>query len=228
MKRLMVWGLALTALGVGLVGCGSEEDASASEFCTGYIDLTAGDPEPAAIRKVAATAPGKAKTALRAIADGAEKDGEDYFDGPEFGKNFKAAGEVAADECADDSISVSAKEYEFTGVPKSIDAGVLAVDFANKGTEFHEFTVFRKKEGVSKSFLEILKLDEDEAKKFLEEKGGTFAAPDEDAPGLFSLEEPGDYVAVCSIPVGATPESTEEPTGPPHFTKGMRAEFTIE
>lgn len=56
--------------------------------------------------------------------------------------------------------------------------------------------------------------------------GGTFAEPGKDAPGLFSVEEPGDYVAVCFIPLGSTPDN-EEADGPPHLTQGMKVEFTV-
>jgi hypothetical protein len=36
----------------------------------------------------------------------------------------------------------------------------------------------------------------------------------------------GSYAAVCFIPVGSVDEETEA-DGPPHFTQGMKTEFTV-
>ncbi|MGQ0825516.1 MAG: hypothetical protein ACT4OX_10920 [Actinomycetota bacterium] len=43
--------------------------------------------------------------------------------------------------------------------------------------------------------------------------------------------EPNRHAALCFIPVGFTVEalaSGEEPDGAPHFTEGMRQQFTVE
>ena len=63
---------------------------------------------------------------------------------------------------------------------------------------------------------------------------GAFAFPGSSDSRIIELEA-GEYLAVCFIPVGLTPEVAEaaesggeEPQGPPHFTQGMRAEFTVE
>lgn len=56
------------------------------------------------------------------------------------------------------------------------------------------------------------------------EKGGFVRRTGTDVAGLFELET-GDYVAACFIPEGSTGD--EEGTGPPHFTKGMKTEFTV-
>ncbi|MEJ7722307.1 MAG: hypothetical protein WKF58_18585 [Ilumatobacteraceae bacterium] len=44
----------------------------------------------------------------------------------------------------------------------------------------------------------------------------------------------GDYLAICFIPVGTTPEKMSEmegqegpPEGKPHFLEGMQLEFTV-
>lgn len=216
----------------GLVACGDDDDTEAaqgeaSEFCEGYLALTAGDPDPATIREVAATAPGEGREALEAIADGVESEGEAYFEGDEFGDNFQTVGQVASQECADEELEVTAREYEFEGVPDSLDAGIVAVTLENEGKESHEIVLFRRADGETRSFDDLLALDEDEAKGALEEKGGTFAEPGASAPGLFQLDEPGDYVAVCFIPTGTTPDN-EESEGAPHFTNGMKVEFTVE
>lgn len=42
--------------------------------------------------------------------------------------------------------------------------------------------------------------------------------------------EPGDYAALCFIPTGSTMANSDEPDGdgPPHFTQGMKTEFTVK
>ena len=62
--------------------------------------------------------------------------------------------------------------------------------------------------------------------------GASFGAPG-DSDTLFVDLEPGRYVIVCFLPVGATPDNMEalesgELEGPPHFTQGMVEEFTVE
>jgi hypothetical protein len=55
-----------------------------------------------------------------------------------------------------------------------------------------------------------------------------------------TLEQEGDYIALCFIPQGTTalpdfnapppsvdPAATQAPQGPPHFVLGMRQEFTV-
>jgi hypothetical protein len=197
-----------------------------SEFCTAYTEMLAGEPTPEQIREVAEVAPEGAVEPLETIAAGAEEDPEGFFDTEEFGTAFAELGAVVNDECADEVITVTAVDYAFQGIPSEVDTGALGVEFANEGEEFHELVLFRKNDDVDQSFDEILELDEEEAGELMSEAGGTFAGPGEDSTALFDLSEPGEYVAVCFVPVGATPDN-EEADGPPHFTEGMKTEFTV-
>ena len=52
------------------------------------------------------------------------------------------------------------------------------------------------------------------------------AGPLYDQEGMLVADlAPGEYVAVCFIPVGTMPD--HEGTGPPHFVEGMKQEFTV-
>ena len=207
-------------------GGDGEQAAGGDEFCTAYQELLAGDPSPEQIRSVAEIAPEDAKEPLETIAAGFEEDPEGFFETEDFSRAFSEVGGVAADECADEVIEVTAIDYGFEGLPEDISAGTLGVEFSNEGNEFHEMVVFRKNDDTTQSFDEIFGLGEEEAQALVTEAGGTFAPPGTSSSGLFELAEPGEYVAVCFIPVGSTPDA-EDSSGPPHFTQGMKAEFTV-
>ena len=175
---------------------------------------------------MAAIAPEGAAEPLEEIATGFEEDPEGYFDSTEFGELFGQVSEVANEECADETIDVTAVDYAFEGVPTELSTGTLGVNFSNDGTEFHEFIVFRKNEGVTESFPEIFELEEEAASELVTEVGAAFAAPGESFSTLLDVAEPGEYAAVCFVPLGSTPE-VEEGDGPPHVSQGMLAEFTV-
>lgn len=204
-----------------------EQAAGDGGFCSAYQELLAGDPTPEAIREVAAIAPDGAVEPLETIAAGFEDDPEGFFDTEEFGTAFSEVGSVANEECADEVIEVTAIDYGYEGIDAELSAGVYGVDFSNEGEEFHEMVVLRKGDDTTESFEEILALDEEAAMALVQEIGGTFAPPGGEAGGLFDMSEPGEYAAICFIPVGSTPDAEAESEGPPHFTQGMVAEFTV-
>ena len=204
-----------------------EQAAGDGDFCTAYQELLDGDPSPDAVREVASIAPEAAKEPLETIAAGFEEQGEEFFESEEFGESFSALGAVAGEECADETIAVTAIDYGYEGMPSEVSAGTVNIELTNEGNELHEMVVFRKNDDTTQSFDEIFAIeDQAEAEALVTEAGGAFAAPGASSSGLFDLSEPGEYVAVCFIPVGSTPEA-EESSGPPHFTQGMKAEFTV-
>ena len=73
-------------------------------------------------------------------------------------------------------------------------------------------------------------LPEDEALAKVEFAGSMFGAQGETDIETLELRA-GRYVALCFVPVGTTevesPEGNDEPLGPPHFTEGMQATFTV-
>lgn len=204
------------------------DEAGADGFCTAWVELNAGDPSPEQIREAAAIAPDGASEPLGNLADGFEAEGEAFFESEAFGKDFATVGQIANDECADEVLEVSAIDYGFEGIADEVGAGFVGIDFTNNGAELHELVILRRNDGVTQSYDEILALSEEEGGELVTEAGGSFAFPGESAATLVDLSEPGDYVAVCFIPVGSTPDAGEEGgSGPPHFTEGMKTEFTV-
>ena len=148
------------------------------------------------------------------------------FETPEMGAAIAAADGYHYESCnADEKVEVNAVDYAFTGMPDELDAGstiFFAVTNATTHGESHEMGVARKKEGETMSWDDILALPEDEADTHIEFAGGTFAEGEGDTGYLFMRDlAAGEYIAVCFIPVGG------EDDGAPHFTEGMKHEFTV-
>jgi hypothetical protein len=156
----------------------------------------------------------------------AEEGGEE--DGPppeEFITSSMAVGRYAAENCADDQIEVTAINYEYEGIPETLTAGEYGWLLDNEADEWHEIILVKRAEGATQSFEELLELPEEEAFQYIEIFGGAFAGPGESS-GVVTELVPGDYVAICFIPVGTTSLDFEG-EGPPHFTEGMLHEFTV-
>jgi hypothetical protein len=114
------------------------------------------------------------------------------------------------------------------------EAGPVSFDLSNEGKELHELVLVKKNDSTTETFDQLLELPEEQAQKKTTTVASAFAEPGGTDYAVVDLE-PGEYLAVCFIPVGFTPEaaaaaetSGTEPSGPPHFTEGMRAEFTVE
>jgi hypothetical protein len=119
-------------------------------------------------------------------------------------------------------VAVTGVDYAFEGVPETIPAGTVAFDFTNASeTEEHEMIVFRKADGVTLSFEEIIQLPEEESEDKVVFASAAFAPPGGEGSTLASLDA-GEYAMVCFIPVGGAED------GPPHFTQGMISTFTVE
>jgi hypothetical protein len=136
----------------------------------------------------------------------------------------------AAGDCGWDTAEVTMLDYEYDA-PDTVDAGVVAFELTNDGSEVHEMIVVRRNEGVDLTWQELLDLPDDEADDLVTFVTAGFGPPGAETTAVGELE-PGDYAMLCFIPVGATSmdelEGETPPSGPPHFTQGMIHEFTVE
>jgi hypothetical protein len=139
-----------------------------------------------------------------------------------------AVGRYAAENCADDQLQVTALDYEYEGIPQTLAAGTYGWLLDNEGQEWHEIVLMKKNEGVEETWEDLLALgeqDEEAAMAMVEMKGVAFAGPGQRS-GVVTDLEPGEYAAVCFIPVGTTGLDVEG-TGPPHVAEGMIHTFTV-
>lgn len=144
-----------------------------------------------------------------------------------------AASGPAASGAAD--ITVTAVDFGFEGVPDQVASGTTMA-LTNTGQEVHEMVVVRKLPTTTQTFEELLALPGDQAMALVQDVGFAFAEPGATAAETVTVGEPGDYLMVCFIPAGTTslpsidPNASAPPslgTGAPHFTLGMRKEFTV-
>jgi hypothetical protein len=130
----------------------------------------------------------------------------------------------AVEECGYDTVDVTGIDYAYQGVPETIPAGTTAFAFTNAAeSEDHMMAIIKKNDGETRSWDELLELPEDEAENATEFKGEAFAPAGETSSSLAELDA-GEYALLCFIGVG----SPDVEDGPPHFTQGMIAEFTVE
>ena len=130
-------------------------------------------------------------------------------------------------------------------MPGTVEPGTSFTFTNGSDAEVHELILFHIPEGEDRSIEELLALPEEEANEIVGQPVGVAVAlPGEDGEvveGELTVEEPGRYVMLCFIPVGADPDvvatamaggpSDGPPDlgdGPPHAVEGMVAEFTVE
>lgn len=144
----------------------------------------------------------------------------------------------------DTMVVVEGVDYGFADVPESVPAGTR-IGFRNTSSvELHELVAFRLEEDTPLD--ELLALPPAELEATLGAPVTVMLQPP-GAPEAFvavgdgTLAEPGRYVLMCFIPIGADPAEYMAAVeaagggkpegvagGAPHFTAGMVAELTVE
>ncbi|MEX2293344.1 MAG: hypothetical protein WD691_06105 [Acidimicrobiales bacterium] len=138
------------------------------------------------------------------------------------------------------TIEVTAKNYEFVGVPDTVEAGSTISLTTEEGGEPHEFVAVLLPEDETRTADELTALSEEELGALFAAEPAlvTIAMPgttDQPGPvvGDGTLTEPGRYLYLCTFPQGTTPEDVANAEGPlegdtpPHFVLGMRGELQV-
>lgn len=243
--RVLIASLAVLALTAAACNGGGQQQgqqddqggppAELEEFCTAVVDAEMlvvsegpeADVEPL-LKQVEETAPDEIQEDVGIVVAGVRAGAEDpsEFQKPRFSEADEAVDQYVVDNCGYERVDVEGTEYAFEGIPESIPSGRVSLVFSNAGEEVHEMIVFRINDGVEESFQEILDQGQEAAMEKITFVAGAFAPPGESDAEVVELE-PGSYGVSCFVPMGTTdPEQGGD--GPPHFTEGMIAEFTVE
>jgi hypothetical protein len=185
---------------------------------------------PAQVSAAVGTMVTEAKT-MMAEAESAPEEGPPPIPSDAFFAASVDVGGYLGDNCDFGSIDVTATNYKFDGIPESVPAGTTILNFDNGGTEFHEMVLMQVAEGEERPLAELMALPEDQVDSLITEKGFVLAPPGAQTYVTAELD-PGRYVAICFVPVGATPEALQ--SGAPlneedgHFMHGMVTEFEVD
>ena len=142
--------------------------------------------------------------------------------------------------------TVTAADYSFKNLPKSVDAGTTLTLKNSSTKELHEMVVIRLKDDEKRPVSQLVALPEAEGEQaFAGQPAMVLIAPPNGgevikAVGTGKLTEKGRYAVICAIPLGADPAAylaaaqaaTDGPPnvagGPPHLTQGMFGEITVK
>lgn len=145
------------------------------------------------------------------------------------------------------TVTVTATDYKFEGLPKTMKVESTKLTLTNASTkEVHELVAIRIPDAEKRPVSELVKLPEAE-QEALFPKGPpplVLVAPPNGAAqitalGDGTLKEKGRYMVACYIPTGADPAAylkameaatngpPEVPGGAPHFTQGMFGEIIV-
>ncbi len=223
---------ALDAEGTAMQGPDVDFETATPEEIAAATEEFATELEPkldAALETAPDEIASEVETLVGLVREGLES-GDDTSSDPEYMAADESIDVYVAESCGYDTIDVSAVEYAFQNLPSTLPAGRTAFAFTNEGEEIHEMVLFRINDDVTETIEELLALPEEEALGKVVFAGVTFSAQGGTDTETIELA-PGRYGAVCFIPVGTMDmtalQSEEEPSGPPHFTAGMQAEFTV-
>lgn len=133
-----------------------------------------------------------------------------------------------ADECGFKTVTVTAREYEFEGIPKTLRTGTVVFELRNEGSEVHEMAFGRIKGDAPLEALLALPEEERVSLNRIQELGlRAVAAPAESDVALVTFTRPGRYAVADFVPVGTTSVEAET-NAAPHTDEGMFAEFRVK
>ncbi len=222
--------IALTALSLAaLAACEGDDDSMSAEACDAYAGFQSamfGDPAalaPAA-QAFADAAPDASSDDAATIVTAVSKMSDDpsALDNPEVSTALQSVGDAVYADCdADKKLDVTGVDYAFEDIPAQIDAGRVAIRFANDSAadEPHELIIATGAEGQSAADLAALPIEE----LFTQARPLAVAftnGPDTHATTLVDLPK-GDYLIICTLPVGGFTENQDGPPADPHSHHGM-------
>ena len=158
-----------------------------------------------------------------------------------------AAFALLATACGDDdgTRTVTASDYAFENLPRSVDAGTTFTLKNESTKEVHEMVAIRIPDNEQRPVRELINLPESQQQAIFgaAEPAMVLLAPPSGgevikALGDGRLTQPGRYAIVCFIPTGADPQAylnappsdgpPNVPGGPPHAVQGMYGEVTVK
>jgi hypothetical protein len=138
-------------------------------------------------------------------------------------QNLSAIDQYRYNSCGYQQAEVTGIEYEFQGLPETLQSGTVAFRFTNTGAELHELALFRLR--GRESARKVAGLHE---KDFEKRVVGRAEGARNETSYIFATLQPGRYGAACHFRVGSTSErAAERAKGEHHWREGMIATMTV-
>jgi hypothetical protein len=123
-------------------------------------------------------------------------------------------------------LTITARDYSYSGVPATIQAGIVSIKFVNSGTVDHEMSFIKvtdnsDPQAVFKGLASVLNGGPFPA-TFLAANGVPDTPAGKTSNTQFNLT-PGQYVALCTD----TSVAGSKASGKPHFDRGMYKAVTV-
>jgi hypothetical protein len=162
------------------------------------------------------------------------------FESDEFNEAISAANAWVFEHCAFDTrIDVTAVDWAFGGVPLEVPAGHVAVSRHERGQrdarDAHRAQGRRRDPKLGRDRPDRHRKEDDSALDGIVEEVTHAWIPTSDTAGIaFADLTPGEYVAVCALPVGTNHGMSDEewqalasPGYEAHWMHGMLQPFTV-
>jgi hypothetical protein len=199
-----------------------------------FLGSTNGQPSAAAIQQAQGpilalldqavkTAPPGIVDQVKIVANALHANFQTGLNDPALNDAFTKIDAYEVKSCGYHVINVTAIDYRFQGVPKTVKTGIVLINFKNAGSESHEINIARIK--TTDTAKTLIALPQGQGRTRVELLGNTSSDPGQSSVGYFQLTKPGRYVAVCLVPQGTT--ANHPGTGPQHAKLGMFAEFKV-
>lgn len=168
---------------------------------------------PAAPHEAAHTA---AQLITQSVDDGA---GAAVFEDPAYVQSATTLGKFVFDECGYGTVAITAKDFQFDGIPDEVPAGMTAVQLTNKGESPHVIEFSRIPDPATTTTQIMADLGAAMKSGLVQMvSGGAFSMPE--SAGYTTVDlAPGRYLVTCMIP---------DSQNMPHAMHGMFHELTVK
>jgi hypothetical protein len=196
-------------------------------FCAGRIEANATEgkaEDVAVLTKMAAAAPPAVSAPMADLLALVKKQGEKAFESKQGGQLLGVLEPYIYDNCPGRQVPFNAIDYEYTGIPATIPAGVTKFKMTNTAPkEGHMIAVVKVNPGNESTPIDkIFALPDKKAAKVVDFDNAGFAEAEPGASGYFPMNlTPGKYIYGCFFPEGG------KKNGKPHYKLGMEGSFTV-
>lgn len=231
-RRGQVAILAATLVTAGAACEGDDDKSLSAAACDAYADLQAaffGDPAALApaVEAFAAATPKDLEKSADVLAAAATSEDPAASETPEYAAAQTEIGNAVYDDCtADTKADVKGVDYAFNGMPTTLEAGRLNLRFTNdtQTDEPHELIIVAGANGESAAELQALPIEE--LFGAIRPVTFTFAGTADGVATTLVDLEPGEYLVICTLPVGGF-EAAQDGPGDPHANHGMVQTLTV-